>query len=83
MDDVYFSVYNQRIMQDHPLTAAREKEELDLLREVAEEHGINPDHVRELMMTEKDFVTYLRRTNILQDIQKKVARFATEAYSQN
>jgi DNA sulfur modification protein DndC len=83
VDSIYFFVHNQRIMQDNPLAAAREAEELALLREVAEEHGINPDHVRELMMTEKDLVTYLRRTNIFQDIQRRIARFAAEAYSQN
>ena len=65
-------------MLEDTLGAEREREELDLLKEVAAEHGFNPDHIRELMMTERDFAAYLRRTNIYQDIRKKVERFAKE-----
>ncbi|GAB3641751.1 DNA phosphorothioation system sulfurtransferase DndC [Spirosoma arcticum] len=78
VDDIYFQVKNQRIMLDHSLGAEREREELDLLREVAAEHGFNPDHIRELMMTERDFVTFLRRRNIFDDIHKKIERFTKE-----
>ncbi|MDI9311210.1 MAG: DNA phosphorothioation system sulfurtransferase DndC [Limnohabitans sp.] len=56
----------------------KEKEELELLTEVSMQHNVNPNHIRELMVTEKEYVTFLRRKNILDDIQKKIEKFVTE-----
>jgi DNA sulfur modification protein DndC len=79
VDELYFQVKNQRLMLEESLGAEREREELDLLKEVAAEHGFNPDHIRELMMTERDFTAFLLRRNIYTDIRKKIERFAKES----
>ena len=56
----------------------KDKEEIELLIGIADEYNVNPSHIRELMVTEKEYVTFLRRRNILDDIQKKIEKFATE-----
>ncbi len=78
VNDIYFKVKKQNIIQDFELTKKRKEEELTLLKEVAEKHGVNADHIRELLMTEKEFVSFLRRRNIYTDIQKKIERFVNE-----
>jgi DNA sulfur modification protein DndC len=55
-----------------------EEEELELLREVAEAHKVKPDHIRSLMTLERDHAALLRRRNILDEIQKKIEKYATE-----
>lgn len=65
-------------MQDNDLQQQRETEENELLNQVAYSHGVNADHIRELMMTEKEAATHLRRRNIYDDILKKVDAFVTE-----
>jgi len=79
VSDIYFQVKKIPIaMSDNDLQLQREEEENLLLNEVAASHGINPDHIRELMMTEKEAATHLRRRNIYDDILKKVDSFVTE-----
>lgn len=76
--DIYFKAKKQKIMLDNSSEETKENEELALLSEVAKKHGINPNHIRELMLTEKEHVTFLRRRNILDDITNKIERFASE-----
>lgn len=79
VSDIYFQVKKIPIaMTDNDLQLQREEEENQLLNEVAASHGINPDHIRELMMTEKEAATHLRRRNIYDDILKKVDSFVTD-----
>lgn len=79
VSDIYFQVKKIPIaMSDNDLQLQREEEENQLLNEVAASHGINPDHIRELMMTEKEAATHLRRRNIYDDILKKVDLFVTD-----
>lgn len=76
VSDIYFQVKKIPIaMTDNDLQLQREEEENLLLDEVASAHGVNPDHIRELMMTEKEAATHLRRRNIYDDILKKVDDF--------
>lgn len=76
--DIYKRVKNQMLMLDNKKQQEKEQEELQLLKEVAGHHKVDPNHIRELMVTEKEYVTFLKRRNILDDIQKKIERFTTE-----
>ncbi|RZK09659.1 MAG: DNA phosphorothioation system sulfurtransferase DndC [Flavobacterium sp.] len=76
--DIYQKIKNKPLMLDNKKQAEKEREELNLLKEVSKVHNVNPNHIRELMLTEKEYVTFLKRRNILDDIQKKIEKFATE-----
>lgn len=56
----------------------RDEEEQTLLREVASEHEVNPNHIQELMLTEKEYASFLKRRNIFDDIFKKIEKFTIE-----
>jgi len=56
----------------------RTEEEFRLLQEVAAEHDVNPEHIQELLLTEKEYASYLKRRNIFDDIFKKIEKFTTE-----
>ncbi|NJK82935.1 MAG: DNA phosphorothioation system sulfurtransferase DndC [Saprospiraceae bacterium] len=76
--DIYLNIKNKPLMLDNRQLQEKEKEELELLREVATQHQVNADHIRTLLLTEKEYVTFLRRRNILDDIQKKIEGFVKE-----
>lgn len=76
--DIYLKIKNKPLMLDNRQLQEKEKEELELLREVAEQHQVNADHIRTLLLTEKEYLTFLRRRNILDDIHKKIEGFAKE-----
>ena len=74
--DIYFSVKKKLLAMPHNNELEkREFEEFQILKDVAEENGVNPNHIRELLLTEKEYVTYLRRSNVFNEIQKKIERF--------
>ena len=74
--DIYFSVKKKSLAMPHNNELEkREFEEFQILKDVAEENGVNPNHIRELLLTEKEYVTYLRRSNVFNEIQKKIERF--------
>ncbi len=76
--DIYKKVKGKSLMLDNKKKIEKEQEELHLLNKVAQKHSVKADHIRELMVTEKEYATFLKRRNILDDIQKKVERFAME-----
>ena len=76
--EIYQSVKGDSIMIDHEQQSKKEQEELELLREVSEGFGVEANHIRELMTSEKEFVTFSGRRNIVDDIQKKVEKFVKE-----
>lgn len=78
VSDIFLKVKKKRIMLDEKHIVEKEREEFDLLKKAAEKHGVNADHIRELLVTEKEHLTYLRRRNILEDIQKKIEKFVEE-----
>jgi DNA sulfur modification protein DndC len=77
--DIYKKIKNKMLMLDNKKQFEKEQEELSLLKAVSENYNVNPNHIRELMITEKEYVTFLKRRNILDDIHKKIEKFATEA----
>lgn len=76
--DIYKKVKGRSLMLDNKKQFEKEQEELSLLKKVSEKHAVKADHIRELMVTEKEYATFLKRRNILDDIQKKVEKFALE-----
>ncbi len=76
--DIYKKVKGKSLMLDNKKQMEKEQEELSLLKKVAQKHDVKADHIRELMVTEKEYATFLKRRNILDDIQKKVEKFALE-----
>ncbi len=78
VSDIYFQVKKKRLTMPDNHQLQRQEEELQILRDVAQKHGVNPDHIRELLLTEKEYVTFLKRRNIFDDILKKVERFVKE-----
>mgnify|MGYP001485197123 CR=1 FL=1 len=76
--DIYLKIKKKRIMLEEKHIVEKEREEFELLKQAAQKHGVNADHIRELLVTEKEHLTYLRRRNILHDIQRKVERFVEE-----
>ncbi|MCU0447014.1 MAG: DNA phosphorothioation system sulfurtransferase DndC [Microscillaceae bacterium] len=76
--EIYLKIKNKMLMLDNRQLQEKEKEELELLREVAEVHQVNADHIRTLLLTEKEYVTFLRRSNVLIDIQRKIEGFVKE-----
>jgi DNA sulfur modification protein DndC len=74
--DIYLSVKNKNIAMPNSNNAEkRALEEFELLREVATQNDVNPNHIRELLLTEKEYITYLRRGSVFNEIQKKIERF--------
>ncbi len=62
--DIYQQIKKKPLaMSDNNKQLQREEEEFDLLREVAELNGVDPNHIRELLQTEKEYATFLRRNN--------------------
>jgi DNA sulfur modification protein DndC len=80
--EIYEKAKGKKISMMNSLQKTREEEELELLREVSKEHQVNPDHIRALMVMERDHAAFLRRKNILDDMQKKIEKFATETVEQ-
>lgn len=76
VQDIFYKVKRKKIMLNQEELDKREQEEFKLLSEVADEHSVNPNHIRELMTTEKEYVTFLRKSNLLDDIQRKIEKFA-------
>jgi DNA sulfur modification protein DndC len=76
--DIYKKIKNKSLMLDNKKQIQKDKEEIKLLKKISDVHGVNSNHIRELMVTEKEYVTFLRRRNVLDDIQKKIEKFATE-----
>lgn len=76
--DIYKNIKNKPLMLDNKKQVKKDKEEVSLLKKISDKHGVNSNHIRELMVTEKEYVTFLRRRNILDDIQRKIEKFATE-----
>ncbi len=76
--EIYQQVKGDSIMIDSKRQSKTEQEELDLLKEVAEDHGVLANHIRELMLTEKECVSYNGRRNIIDDIQKRVEKFVKD-----
>lgn len=77
VSDIYESVYQKPLLMNKE-RKKQEAEEMRLLEEVAKEHGVNPDHIKTLMVTEKENAKYLRRRNIYEDIKTKIERFVIE-----
>ncbi|HRK28958.1 MAG TPA: DNA phosphorothioation system sulfurtransferase DndC [Chitinophagales bacterium] len=77
--DIYFKVKNKRIMLDEKTLQQKEQEEFELLKIAAEKHGVNADHIRQLMIVESEFSVSLgRRHNIHNNLQQKIAQFVEE-----
>lgn len=76
--DIYQHVKGDSIMIESKKQTQKEQEELELLREVAKDYGVEANHIRELMVAEKEFMTNSGRKNIIDDIHKKVEKFAKE-----
>ena len=76
--EIYKKVKGKSLMLDNKKQFEKEQEELSLLKKVSQKYAVKADHIRELMVTEKEYATFLKRRNILDDIQKKVEKFALE-----
>ena len=55
VSEIYNKVKKSKLMSDNVKQSQKEQEELYLLSEVAKEHNVNPNHIRELMVTEKEY----------------------------
>ncbi len=77
--DIYFKVKKERLMISDDHAKARKKEEIDLLKKSSKKYNVKAEHIQELLVTEQENVTYLKRRNIIDDFQKKIERFVKEA----
>lgn len=73
--EIYERIKGEKIVIDNDDVSERRREEFEILEEVCREQGIDPDHVRELMELEKEFLSFLRRHNIFEDIRRKIRTF--------
>lgn len=79
VSDIYYQVKKKLIaMAENDKQLQRDEEEFKLLRETAEHNGVDPNHIRELMITEREYASFLRRRNIYDDILKKVEFFVEQ-----
>lgn len=76
--DIYFQVKKERLMISDDHAKAREREEIDLLKKSSKKYNVKAEHIQELLVTEQENVTYLKRRNIIDDFQKKIERFVKE-----
>lgn len=77
VSQIYESVIGKPLLMNDE-RKRQEAEELKILEEVAQEHDIKSEHIRSLIVTEKEHVGYLRRKNIFDDIQNQLRRFVLE-----
>jgi DNA sulfur modification protein DndC len=73
--EIYQRIKNKPIMLPDTQLNDKEREELELLREVCAEHDVNPDHIRALLFLEKENASFLRRKNIFADMRERVKKF--------
>ncbi|MBV6440607.1 MAG: hypothetical protein EPGJADBJ_02279 [Saprospiraceae bacterium] len=79
VSDIYQRVKQKPLaIMENDKRLQRDEEEQTLLREVAYEHEVNPNHIQELMLTEKEYASFLKRRNIFDDIFKKIEKFTIE-----
>ena len=77
--DIYYKVKNKPIMLDEKTLKRKEQEEFELLKSAAQKHGVNPNHIRQLMMVESEFsVSLSKRNNVHVNLQKKIEQFVEE-----
>ncbi len=77
--DIYFKIKNKRIMLDNKQILEKEEEEFNLLKDVSEPNGVNPNHIKELMLVESEHLTFLnRRPNIIVELRRKIEKFVDE-----
>lgn len=81
VNDIYIKVKNKPLVFENRNQIEKEREELETLSNVAKSYNVNPNHIRELIITEKEYATFLKRRNVLTDIQKKIERFSAEESS--
>lgn len=78
VSDIYLKTKKQPLMITDDDKKIKEQEEMALLKKAAEQHNVKAEHIKELIITEQENVTYLKRRNILDDFQKKIERFVKE-----
>lgn len=74
---IYESIFGKPLLMNEE-GKKQEAEELKLLEEICLKEGINPDHIRTLMETEKSNAHYLRRGSIFIEMRKKIERFVDD-----
>jgi DNA sulfur modification protein DndC len=76
--DIYERIKGEKLVLSEEQQSDNDAEELELLKQVAEEFSVNSDHIRELMIIEKEHVNFLRRKSIFDDIEKKIKNFTMD-----
>ncbi|MFQ5632808.1 MAG: hypothetical protein ACE5I1_28905 [bacterium] len=77
--EIYKQIKGTDSMMTHDSNPVQNKaKEFKVLDEVCEKHGVEPDHIRELMELERDHLSFLRRHNIFEDLRSKIANFVKE-----
>jgi DNA sulfur modification protein DndC len=79
VSEIYQKIKGVETMIPESQIAKRKREEYRILAEACEAHGVDPDHVKELMQLENEHLSFLRRHNIFEDMRKKVERFIVES----
>lgn len=78
VSEIYKSIKGVETMLPESHSTKHKREEYHILAKACETHGVNPDHVKELMQLEKEHLSFLRRHNIFEDMRKKIERFIDE-----
>ena len=73
--EIYKQIRGKEIMLPSNGVIERRKEEFEILEEVCGEIGVKPDHIKELMQLERERLIFLKRRNLITDMQKKIALF--------
>lgn len=76
--EIYESVRGINIMLTENSASKRRQEEYEILDEVCRENSVNPDHIKTLMQLERERMVYLRRRNLLSDMQQKIKIFVKD-----
>ncbi|MCB1194024.1 MAG: DNA phosphorothioation system sulfurtransferase DndC, partial [Leptospiraceae bacterium] len=73
--DIYYEKKGFKIMMNGNSKEEEEKEERELLSEICRKNGVNPDHILELIETEKGYLSHYKRRGVIPAIKEKVKKF--------
>ncbi|GAB4407836.1 MAG: DNA phosphorothioation system sulfurtransferase DndC [Anaerolineae bacterium] len=76
--EIYERIKGKQLMIRENAPLERRQEEFAVLEEVCRRHGVNPDHIKELMELERKQFRFLRRSTLFVDMRTKIESFVAD-----
>lgn len=75
VSDIFENIKGEKIMIAENSNTRKKEEEYRILDTVCKKHGVNTEHIKELMELERERLSFLRRGNIFKEMQSKIEKF--------